>query len=180
MPNDVRLSKFLSLILRHDPGRVGLELDSEGWADVDALLAAARRHSMRMTEADLRRVVATNSKRRFSLDDSNRRIRANQGHSIDVDLGLVAVEPPPELLHGTAQRSLPSILANGLEPRSRRHVHLSLDVATATAVGRRHGSPAVLVVDARRMVDDGYEFFVSANGVWLTASVPTKYLRVHD
>jgi putative RNA 2'-phosphotransferase len=175
---DVRISKFLALVLRHEPERIGLELDDRGWADVDALLARSAAHGMTFTEDDLRRVVATNPKQRYLLDEDRRRIRANQGHSVVVDLGLEPTTPPVELYHGTARRNLEAILAGGLDRMQRRHVHLSGDVETATTVGARHGTPVVLLVAAGTMHTDGHQFFRSENGVWLVAHVPPTYLRV--
>ncbi|HEY3831728.1 MAG TPA: RNA 2'-phosphotransferase [Acidimicrobiia bacterium] len=175
------MSKFLALVLRHDPARIGLELDGDGWADIDDLLLRARQHGMTMTEPDLRHIVATNSKQRFVLDDARRRIRANQGHSIAVDLGLQPLDPPDRLFHGTAHRTVAAIERAGLLPMQRQHVHLSADAATARVVGARHGAPVVFVVNALRMNTDGHAFFRSANGVWLVAEVPAIYLaRLED
>ena len=173
----VRASRWLSLVLRHDPGTFGVALDSAGWTPVDALLAAAGRAGIPLDDASLRRVVEENDKRRFSLSEDGRMIRASQGHSVEVDLGLEPVEPPAVLFHGTATRFLDSIRREGLIPGSRRHVHLSADEGTATAVGSRHGRPAVLRVDAARMHAEGHRFFRSANGVWLTVRVPAEYLH---
>jgi putative RNA 2'-phosphotransferase len=178
----VRVSKFLALVLRHDPGRIGIELDPSGWAGIDELLAASGASGFPITREELEEVVAHNPKRRFAIDPAGNRIRANQGHSIEVDLGLVPTQPPEVLYHGTARRNLPAIVNDGLRPMRRRHVHLCADEATAVNVGRRHGRPAVLIVDARRMHREGRVFFLSANGVWLTDHVPPGYLRVleHD
>ncbi len=172
----VRLSKWMSLVLRHEPAKFGVELDSAGWARVDDLLAAAARAGVPLDAATLRRVVEENDKRRFALSGDGARIRASQGHSVEVELGLEPVEPPAVLFHGTATRFLDSIRRAGLVPGSRQHVHLSADEATATTVGARHGRPAVLRVDAGRMHAHGYRFFLSANGVWLTDAVPADYL----
>jgi putative RNA 2'-phosphotransferase len=177
---DVRVSKFLSLVLRHDPGRIGLTLDPNGWAGIDELLAAATRHGMTLEEDELRTVVADNDKQRFVLDDERRRIRANQGHSIDVDLELVPEPPPDRLYHGTVATALPEIMRHGLLPMARQQVHLSADVDTATRVGRRRGSPVVLVVDGAAMAADGFLFSRSRNGVWLTDTVPPRYLSPPD
>jgi putative RNA 2'-phosphotransferase len=179
MSRPVRISKFLAQVLRHDPGRIGVTLDAEGWADVDELLTAAARAGLPFSRAELEEVVRTNPKQRFTLDRAADRIRANQGHSVDVDLGLSPVEPPGVLFHGTSRTVLPVLLAEGLRPMRRRHVHLSPDVETALAVGRRHGPPAVLVVDSATMHAAGHPFYRSANGVWLTDHVPAVYLRVH-
>ena len=173
-----RLSRFLALVLRHDPGRIGLTLDRHGWVDVDDLVAAGARAGLAFTAADVRDVVAGNAKQRFALDPGGRRIRANQGHSVPVDLGLEPVEPPPVLYHGTSTPAVGRIMADGLSPMGRTHVHLSADGATAEAVGRRHGRAVVLAVDSGRMYADGHRFLVSVNGVWLTAMVPPGYLSV--
>lgn len=171
-----RISRFLALVLRHDPGRIGLALDGHGWADVDELVAASARCGFTFTVAELHEVVGSSAKQRFALDPEGRRIRANQGHSVAVDLGLTPVGPPPVLYHGTSIGAFGRIRREGLLPMGRTHVHLSPDEATAEAVGRRHGPVVVLAVDSGRMHADGHPFFVSANGVWLTGSVPAAYL----
>lgn len=171
----VRTSKRLSHVLRHHPGSVGLTLDEAGWVDVEALLAA-----LRITREELDHVVATDDKQRFAFDDSETRIRASQGHSVAVDLGYAAVTPPAELFHGTVERFLPAILAEGLRPGRRHAVHLSPDVATARAVGARRGRPVVLRVDAAALAADGRALTRSANGVWLVGAVPPRYLAVVD
>lgn len=173
----VKTSKMLSRILRHDPGAVGVALDPAGWVEVDTLLAALGRHGRPLSRAELDHVVATNNKRRFAYSADGRSIRASQGHTVEVDLGLPATAPPDVLFHGTAERTLRSILAEGLRPMSRQDVHLSADTDTAVKVGSRHGRPVVLEVDAAAMAADGHEFRVSANGVWLTDAVPVRYLR---
>ncbi|MBO1336734.1 RNA 2'-phosphotransferase [Streptomyces sp. VRA16 Mangrove soil] len=171
----VKVSKYLSKHLRHEPGRIGLTPDEAGWVEIDELLAAAAAHRFRITRAELDHVVATNDKRRFAIEGT--RIRASQGHSIDVDLGLTPVEPPAYLYHGTVARFLDAIRAEGLRPMARHDVHLSEDRETATRVGARRGRPVVLPVDAGAMHRDGHTFRRSANGVWLTAAVPPRYLR---
>lgn len=172
----VQVSKFLSLILRHKPEEIGLELDDNGWADVDELIRLANSSGRHVTRPLLERVVAENDKKRFAFSDDGKRIRASQGHSVDVDLALTPATPPELLYHGTASRFLESIRAGGLHSGSRQHVHLSLDVATATKVGQRHGRPVVLVVRGREMHVAGHLFFLSANGVWLTEQVPVGYI----
>ncbi|GGK14973.1 putative RNA 2'-phosphotransferase [Pilimelia terevasa] len=172
--DDTRLSKRLSYVLRHAPQTVGLTLGPGGWVDVDALVSAFRAHGVPIDRDRLARVVEGNDKRRFAVDGD--RIRASQGHSVAVDLDLPAVAPPPVLHHGTAARHLPSITRDGLVRGRRHHVHLSADPDTARAVGARHGPPVVLRVDAAGMAADGHAFFRSANGVWLTAAVPPRYL----
>jgi len=172
----VKTSKFLSLVLRHRPEAIGLALDGGGWASVAELIEKAGIHGRRLDLDLIADVVAHNDKKRFSLSPNGERIRANQGHSFPVDLGLEPVEPPAVLFHGTARRFLDSILASGLEPRGRQHVHLSADRETATKVGQRHGKPVVLEVDAAAMAELGHTFYLSANGVWLTESVPARFL----
>lgn len=171
----VKVSKYLSKHLRHQPERIGLTLDTGGWVEIDTLLAAAAEHGFRFTREELDHVVATNDKRRFAVEGT--RIRASQGHSIDVDLQLPPATPPPYLYHGTVARHLEAIRAEGLRPMNRHDVHLSADRETATRVGSRRGRPVVLPVDATAMHRDGHVFHVSANGVWLTRHVPSRYLR---
>lgn len=177
---DVRTSKFLALVLRHDPERIGLHLDASGWVDIDELLRQSAAHGNRFTEEDLRRVVTNNSKRRYVIDDTTRRIRANQGHSLTVDLGLEPTAPPAVLYHGTASKTVAVIRAEGIKKMHRQHVQLSSDIGVATEVGRRHGPPVVLTVDAQRMHDDGFAFFVSLNAVWLTDFVAPIYVTRAD
>lgn len=172
----VKVSKFLSLILRHQPEAIGLTLDENGWTGIDDLIRLADLKGDRLTRPLLERLVVENDKKRFAISEDGRRIRASQGHSVAVDLGLPESEPPEVLYHGTASRFLPSIRAEGLHTGSRRHVHLSVDVPTATTVGRRHGKPAVLLIRARAMDEAGHKFFLSANGVWLTERVPVDFI----
>lgn len=171
-----RLSKFLSLVLRHDPERIKLTLDSAGWAKVDALLVAVNQAGQPLTRELLQRIVAENDKQRFRFSADGLRIRANQGHSVAVDLGLSPQTPPESLYHGTAIRFLDAIRQEGLRPQSRQHVHLSPDVTTAVKVGQRHGKPMVLTVKSGDMHSAGYHFYQSDNGVWLTDHVPPPYL----
>ena len=174
----VRLSKFLSLVLRHQPQAIGLALDPNGWVDVADLIRRANAAGRPLTRDMLDRVVAENDKKRFAFSDDGTRIRASQGHSVEVDLALTPVAPPDTLFHGTAVAFVPSIRAKGLIPGKRQHVHLSADAGTATAVGRRHGVPVVLTVRAGEMTAAGHQFYRSANGVWLTAHVPPAFLDV--
>jgi putative RNA 2'-phosphotransferase len=174
--NLIKESKFLALVLRHDPGKIGIELDAAGWIPVGTLLAALRRHGHSLTRGQLDRVVAENDKKRYEYDEAGTRIRASQGHSIAVDLGYAPAEPPATLYHGTASTSVGAIYHEGLKPGRRHHVHLSADIETATRVGARHGRPAVLTVDAARMRVDGHVFYCSTNGVWLTEHVAPEYL----
>jgi putative RNA 2'-phosphotransferase len=172
------VSKYLSKHLRHTPERLGLTLAPGGWADVEELLAACNRDGMRLSRAELELVVARNNKQRFAFDTSGTLIRANQGHSIPIDLGLELQVPPPHLYHGTASASVPAILRHGLRKMARHHVHLSADLTTARTVGRRHGQPAIFEVDTAAMDRQGYHFFQSANRVWLTEHVPPAFLRL--
>jgi putative RNA 2'-phosphotransferase len=172
---DDRLGKLLAHVLRHRPDAAGVALDPGGWVDLDELVAGLRRAGRRVTADDVRRAVDADSKARYELVDG--RIRAAQGHSVAVDLGLQRVVPPPMLYHGTVERFLPSILAAGLRPGSRQFVHLSPDLETARVVGRRRGAPVVLVVDAAGAHAAGHEFRRASNGVWLTDAVPPAFLR---
>lgn len=174
--NLTKESKFLALVLRHNPGEIGITLDAAGWVPVDTLLAALRRHGRELTRAQLDRVVAENDKKRYEYDESGTRIRASQGHSVPVELGYTPAEPPATLYHGTATGTVEAIFREGLKPGRRHHVHLSTDIETATRVGARHGRPAVLTVDAARMRADGHLFYRSTNGVWLTEHVAPAYL----
>ena len=171
-------SKFMSLVLRHEPGRIGLALDAAGWAPLTDLIARANASGRGLNVALVREVVRTCPKQRFAISEDGQRIRANQGHSIDVALDLPALTPPSVLYHGTARRFLSSIQREGLDKRARHHVHLTTDLATAGAVGRRYGELVMLRIDAARMHADGHVFHLSANGVWLTDSVPTGYFTV--
>lgn len=173
----VKLSRFLSLVLRHDPGSLGIALDGQGWADVDLLIGLAQAAGRPLDRDRLLRIVAENDKQRFALSADGTRIRANQGHSVDIDLGLAPTAPPERLFHGTAQSSVASIRANGLQKGRRRHVHLSPDVATATKAGARRARPVVLEIASSRLHCDGHRFYRSANGVWLTDHVPAAYIR---
>ena len=175
-----RTSKFLSLVLRHQPERIGLALDTSGWAGVDELLAACRHHGVPLDRAELEDVVTTSEKKRFAFSDDGQRIRASQGHSIDVSLGYSPVPPPDRLFHGTATRFLESIRREGLHKRGRHHVHLSPDAETARNVGQRHGKPTILPVLAGLMHQRGHAFFVSENGVWLTEHVPAEFIVFPD
>lgn len=174
----VKVSKRLSLHLRHAPEKIGIELTEDGWVDVDILLAALRRHGMTVTRDELDTVVAENDKRRFAFDETGARIRASQGHSVAVDLKLPVTKPPAELYHGTVGKFLPAIRREGLRPMNRTHVHLSATRETAVTVGARRGQPVVLVVDSAGMAEAGHEFHISENGVWLAAEVPPEYLRI--
>jgi putative RNA 2'-phosphotransferase len=174
------MSKRLSYVLRHAPSSIGIVLDDAGWVGIDDLLDALARAGAPVTRAELAEVIARNDRQRFAVDPTGTRIRASQGHSVPVDLGYAAAEPPDVLFHGTVERFLPAILARGLRAGNRHAVHLSADVATARRVGARRGRPVVLRVDALGMAADGAVFTRSANGVWLVAAVPRRHLRVLD
>jgi putative RNA 2'-phosphotransferase len=176
--DDIRASKLLSLVLRHDPGKVGLRLDPQGWVAVPDLLAALRKAGRVIDREQLLRVVRESDKQRFAVDPAADRIRANQGHSVAVDLDLPVAVPPAELFHGTPVRNVASIEGAGLRRGARHAVHLSADRATAAKVGARRGEFVIFVVDAARMSADGAVFTVSANGVWLADEVPARYLRL--
>lgn len=171
-------SKFISLILRHKPEVIGISLDEHGWADVEDLIAGVNRSEGHFLDMDtLEEIVRTDEKQRYSFNADHTLLRANQGHSIPVDVELEEKIPPDVLWHGTGEKYVSSIDEQGLIPKSRLYVHLSSDVATAKKVGSRHGKPVIYQVDCRKMTEDGFHFYLSANKVWLTKSVPAKYLR---
>jgi putative RNA 2'-phosphotransferase len=169
------ISRFLSYVLRHNPGAIGATLDEAGWIGIDALLTAAARHGQRIDRGTLDQLINSPGKRRFETRAG--KIRAAQGHSIPVDLHLTPCQPPAELYHGTVARFLPRILAEGLTPGRRTHVHLSADPATAAAVGARRGQPVILTIHAAAMQQAGHHFYQAANGVWLTDHVPPAWIR---
>ena len=169
--------KFIAFILRHHPEAIGIKLDEHGWAQTEDLIsgiAKSRKFDMQMLEE----IVRTDEKQRYSFDETGELIRANQGHSIPVDVELAACEPPELLYHGTGEKYYDSIMESGLLPKSRLYVHLSKDIETAKMVGVRHGTPVVFTVMSGQMFKDGYLFYCSRNGVWLTKHVPPKYLEV--
>jgi putative RNA 2'-phosphotransferase len=173
----VKISKYLSKHLRHQPEQIGIKLATGGWVVVDELLAACQNHSFPINRIELNEVVATNEKKRFSFDATATLIRANQGHSVEVDLQLEPAIPTDVLYHGTGHSAVEVILREGLCKMSRHHVHLSSDITTATKVGKRHGRPIVFIVNAAAMQEEGYRFYCSENGVWLVDHVPPKYLQ---
>lgn len=180
MRTRVSISKFLSLILRHKPEIVGIKLDEAGWADIAELAEnGSRAAGIKLTPDRIRKVAATSDKQRFAISDDGLRIRANQGHSIAVELGLDNAEPPELLFHGTAIHKLVAIRQQGIIKGNRQHVHLSPDKETAEAVGKRHGKAVVLTIQARRMHQDGFKFFLSESGVWLTDHIPEEYITGH-
>lgn len=173
----VTISKFISKYLRHEPHILGLTLEPGGWVRIEDLLDGAEKHGFPFTIDELFQVVNENDKQRFAVDETLKKIRANQGHSTEVDLQLIEARPPTQLFHGTVMTSLDVILLEGLKKMNRHDVHLSNDVETATKVGARRGQPVVLIIDSGKMFQDGYTFRVSENGVWLTDHVPPNYIR---
>lgn len=173
---DIRRSKFLSLVLRHRPEAAGVTLNEEGWTEVAALLDGAQRRGVVLSREDLDRVVRANDKQRFELSADGTRIRARQGHSVSVDLGLPPRVPPDVLFHGTVAPALPAIRREGLRPMKRHHVHLSPDRETATRVGARRGTPVILEIDAAGLHTSGVAFYQTENGVWLVDAVPSSFL----
>lgn len=169
-------SKYISLILRHKPEAIGITLDEHGWANVDELIAGIAK-TQPIDMAMLEQIVAEDEKQRYSFNGDKTLIRANQGHSVPVDVELEEKEPPEFLFHGTGEKYVSSIDAQGLLPKSRLYVHLSSDEVTAHKVGQRHGKPIIYIVKSRQMFNDGYKFYCSVNGVWLTKEVPVRYLE---
>lgn len=173
----IDISRFMSLILRHRPDQIGISLDEHGWANVDELIAGIAVKAPNFNMEILEEIVRTDEKQRYSFNEDKTLIRANQGHSIPVDVELEEKEPPEVLWHGTGEKYVSSIDEQGLIPKSRLYVHLSKDEETAVKVGKRHGKPVLYRVSAFKMHQDGYKFYLSANGVWLTKEVPVKYLE---
>jgi len=171
-----RVSRFLSLVLRHKPGEIGLQLDAQGWADVAELIERAAAKGKIFTAQDLEEIVATNDKQRFAYSEERTKIRASQGHSVEVELQLEETTPPDQLYHGTVEKYLRAIQAQGLRKMNRHHVHMSSDTITAEKVGERRGEAVILTINSGDMSRDGFVFYLSANGVWLTDQVPVKYI----
>ncbi len=176
--NHIKISKFLSLILRHKPQTIGIQLDKEGWTSIDVLLQKANKRFPGLNREILYQVVAQNDKKRFSLNEDKTLIRASQGHSVKVDLGYQEQKPPAILYHGTIAKFLPVIQEQGLLKMQRHHVHLSEDIETATKVGSRRGKPIILAINAKKMHESGVKFYRSQNGVWLTDHVPSLYIKI--
>ena len=174
--NLTKTSKYISLLLRHKPERAGIHLDQHGWADVEELIKGVSKTHMFNMDI-LEEIVRTDNKQRYSFNEDKSKIRANQGHSIKVDVELKTAIPPEYLYHGTAERFTQSIDEQGLLRKSRLYVHLSKDTDTARKVGIRHGKPFIYRVKSGEMSRDGYTFFLSENGVWLTETVPVQYLE---
>ena len=170
-----KLSRFISLVLRHKPGAADLELDEHGWADVEELIYGINK-AQEFTKEMLEEIVVTDDKGRYSFNEDKTLIRANQGHSVPVDVELEEVKPPDVLYHGSAIQYITSIREQGLIPKSRLYVHLSADRKTAQGVGMRHGVPVVWAIDTLAMYENGFKFYKSVNGVWLTKHVPVNYL----
>ncbi|MDI9868980.1 RNA 2'-phosphotransferase [Flectobacillus roseus] len=178
MPNLTHISKLLSKILRHQPDLIGIQLDENGWVEVSTLLQNLEKYQTQISFEQLKEVVDTNSKKRFSFNDDFSKIRANQGHSIEVDLALQTQIPPDILYHGTVEKNLDSIFEKGLSKMNRHHVHLSADTETAQKVGMRHGKPIILTIESKKMYDQGYVFYLSENQVWLTDNVPSEFIQL--
>ena len=172
----INTSRFISLILRHKPSEIGIELDEHGWANVAELIEGINKKQP-FDMAQLEEIVASDDKQRYSFNEDKTLIRANQGHSIPVDVELKESLPPDILYHGTGEKYVSSINDMGLIPKSRLYVHLSKDMETAVNVGKRHGKPVIYIVDSKKMAADGYKFYLSVNNVWLTKKVPVEYLR---
>ncbi|WP_126971016.1 RNA 2'-phosphotransferase [Gynurincola endophyticus] len=170
------ISKFLSYVLRHHPEQIQLQLDENGWAEVGELIIKSQSEYISFDKEQLEEIVASNDKKRFVFNEDHSKIRANQGHSIEIDLALTTQQPPELLYHGTAAKNIDSIKTTGIQKRNRQQVHLSADKETALKVGSRHGKPVILVIDAGKMYADGISFYISANGVWLTDYVAPEYI----
>lgn len=174
--NYIRLGRFISMVLRHHPEQIGIALDREGWADTQALLDGITASGRSIDMETLERIVRENNKQRYSFNEDKSKIRANQGHTVHVDIKMEILDPPDRLYHGTATRFLDSIKRDGIKRMKRIYVHLSKDVETAVNVGRRHGKPVVLVIDTKAMREDGYLFRITANGVWQSEDIPWRYV----
>lgn len=175
--SDTKISKYISLILRHKPEEIGLELDEHGYLNVSDLINGINRSWKDFNIDDLERIVREDSKQRYSFNEDKSKIRANQGHSISVDLELQPIKPPNKLYHGTGRKYLDSILKNGLIKKERQYVHLSEDIETASIIGKRHGELVVLEIDSESMFNKGIKFYLSKNNVWLCDYVPVEYIK---
>ncbi|GFZ30233.1 putative RNA 2'-phosphotransferase [Clostridium zeae] len=177
---DIELGKFISLILRHSPDTIGITLDAHGWAKIEDLIKGINNAGKRINFETLERIVKENNKQRYSFSDDRTKVRANQGHSIDVDVELAESIPPKHLYHGTSRRFIDSIMDLGIQKQSRQYVHLSMDFDTARSVGERHGKVIVLKINSITMFNNGHKFYLSKNGVWLTDSVPVEYISLQN
>lgn len=178
--NDMGISKFISLVLRHKPQEANLTLDEYGYTNVSDLLTGLNGEGYKANLEDLQRIVREDDKQRYSFSSDGNKIRANQGHSVKVNLELQSIEPPNVLYHGTAQRFKESIYKMGITKQKRQYVHLSADIDTAIKVGRRHGEPIIFTIDSKKMYEDGYNFYLSDNKVWLTEYVSPKYIKIME
>jgi len=176
-PDLVKFSRFLSLVLRHQPETIGIKLDEQGWIDLELLIRQMCYHGHDCDRELIEQIIANNTKQRFAISADGQSIRARQGHSVAVDLGLVSQSPPATLYHGTAQRYIPAILRSGLKKMTRQHVHLSVNLEVAKQVGGRHGKPVILIIHALKMFQSGFHFYLSENGVWLTEHVPIHFFN---
>ena len=174
----VKISKYLSKHLRHQPERLGLSLEEGGWVKVEDLLKACARNNFPVSLEMLKETVEKNDKKRFSFNETGEKIRANQGHSVEIDLQLKPQSPPVKLFHGTAEHNINMIKEHGLLKMARHHVHLSANTETARKVGMRYGKPVIFEIDTLGMLAEGFEFYVSVNGVWLVETVPPKFLKL--
>lgn len=179
-PDLRKISKFLSYTLRHNPQKLGLELEDAGWVEVDKLIDQAIKYGIPLSRPIIKEVINSSDKKRFALSEDEQHIRATYGHSIPVKLGYKPQLPPEELYHGTAVRNLSSIQKHGLQPQNRQYVHLSGDPQSAKSVGQRHGTPAVLLIQAGQMAKENHTFFKSDTGIWLTIQVPPSYINFPD
>lgn len=180
MNNAIKTSKFLSLVLRHNPSLIGIDLDKNGWVDVEELLEKLKSKNIFLTFDELKEIVESNSKKRFALSIDSKKIRANQGHSISVELDYKEQVPPNFLYHGTSEKNIDSIFMNGISKMNRHHVHLSLDITTAYQVGKRHGKPIILKINSGDMKKAGFSFFLSDNNVWLTDFIPIEFITINN
>lgn len=178
MSDNVKIGKFMSFVLRHNPESIGVQLDENGWADVDELIVGMNKAGYNVDFLKIEEIVETNNKQRYSFNADKSKIRANQGHSINVDVELKESKPPKILYHGTADKYLKNIMQSGLQKQNRLYLHLSADKETATKVGKRHGNPVILIIEAQEMFEKGYKFYLSKNGVWLTDNVPVEFISL--
>lgn len=178
MKSDLKnISKFMSLVLRHQPEKIGLQLDDNGWVAITALIGKLNVYGLQVDISTIEKIVITNDKKRFSFNDDKTKIRANQGHSIGVELNMKKTIPPDKFFHGTAEKFVENIFKTGIQKQNRQHVHLSATEETAKSVGSRHGKPVVLTINAKQMAEKSYVFYLSANNVWLTDVVPAQYIE---